>query len=157
MGIDHEHFPQIELTFDENNQPSGSYIPDFSCGETWIDEVVELIRQGNIDEAKRVVVLEVNDQVKDAVMNSFHPLLSYITDSKDARFAADVAAYSSKLRVRDGWTGSTLAQKYGLSRTSARFHVEKFCAMFGLPVPDERKDNKNSTNNRRNEHLDESE
>lgn len=145
--------PKVEIRLDPATSPLSQYTQEFTCGEDWVDEVVEAVRHGRDDEARRIVLEEVKCQARDAAVAGFHPLLSYITEAVDARFAADVAAYSSRLRVRDGWTGSTLAQKYGVSRTTARSHIEKFCAQFGLPVPDERGHTENAISNRRNEKL----
>lgn len=145
----------VEITFDPAHAEKfgAYYTPHPVSNEDWTDEIVEEARQGNNKEVAHRILQEVKKQVDDRVMQAFYPLLTYIADSKEPRFAADVAAYATGLRIRDGWNGSTLAQMYGFSRTTVRNHVKDFCDKFGLPIPDERPDGANAAANQRNELL----
>ena len=145
----------VEIVFDPAlaEKQGAYYTPSPVSNEDWVDEIAEAAQDSDFKLVVQLILREVKHQVDDRVMQAFYPLLTYIADSKNPRFSADVAAYATGLRIRDGWNGATLAQMYGLSRTTVRNHIDDFCKQFELPVPDERESNENALANQRNEKL----
>jgi len=99
-----------------------------------LDYVLEVL-EGEGEGAARVEIVKlVNAQVAEKTSAVIVEVLLCIIDSKNPRYESDVLGYATRLRLRDGWTISTLAEKYGVSKTKACEDVRKMCTKFGLPI-----------------------
>ena len=121
------------------NHAGAYYTPNMADElDDWEDYVLEAIREGHFDEAKKLIAEQVKATSDARVMDALSRTLSHIVDAKDPRYQADLFAYCSRLRLREGWTSATIAEKYGKSRTIVRADVNGICSLLDLPAPEKR-------------------